>query len=205
MSKRQSSKYKVSRRLGVALWGGDKDPYNKRNYGPGQHGPAGRRRMESNYGMQLKAKQKLKGYYGNISEKQFRATYQEAIRLKGDSSEHLIGLLERRLDTVIYRLNFVPTVFSARQFISHRHVSVNGKVVNIPSYRVKEGDIIEIRQKSQQIPVVMEAMEAHQRQVPDYLRLDAKHKGTFIRTPKLADVPYPVMMEPKLVVEYYSR
>jgi small subunit ribosomal protein S4 len=206
MTKRATSKYKISRRLGASLWGTAKDPFNTKNYPPGQHGALGRRKMPSDFGTQLMAKQKLKGYYGNISEKQFRSVFKEASRRKGDTSENLIGLLEQRLDIVIYRLNFVPTVFAARQIVSHKHITVNGKVVNIPSYTVQEGDIIEVKEKSRQIPVIIEAAQNIERDVPDYLELEAKSfKGKYIRVPKLADVPYAVVMEPNLVVEFYSR
>ena len=204
MSKRQSSKYKINRRLSVNLWGRPKSPFNIREYGPGQHGQ--RRRKVSDYGTQLRAKQQLRGYYGNINEKQFRRIYAEAVLARGDTSEQLIGLLERRLDIVIYRMLFVPTVFAARQLISHGHVIVNGRRVNIPSYRLREGDAVEVRQKSKQHPVVLEAIQTPERDVPDYMEVDfEKLKGTFIRTPLLSDVPFPVQMEPNLVIEYYSR
>ncbi len=205
MTKRQESKYKINRRLGVNLWGRPKSPYNKREYGPGEHGQA-RRRKPSDFGIQLKAKQKLKGYYGNITEKQFRRIYGEAVRRRGDTIENLIGLLEQRLDAVVYRLKFVPTVFSSRQFINHGHVSVNGTRVTIPSYRVREGDVIEVRQRSREIPMVLEAIGSPERDVPDYLDVDyGKMRGTFVRVPGFAEVPYPVQMEPNLVVEFYSR
>jgi small subunit ribosomal protein S4 len=204
MTKRIKSKYKINRRLGVNLWGRPKSPVNVRDYGPGQHGQ--RRKKPSDFGTQLMAKQKLKGYYGNISEKQFRKYYAQADMRRGDTSENLIGILEHRLDAVIYRMKFVPTVFAARQFVNHGHVRVNGKRVNIPSYMVKEGDEIEVREKSRQIPIVLEASVSTERDVPDYIDVDFKKmKGTFIRTPKLADVPYPVQMEPNLVIEFYSR
>jgi len=206
MTKRAQSKYKISRRLGESLWGRDKDPFNTKNYPPGQHGAAGRRKAISDFGTQLMAKQKLKGYYGNISEKHFRKIYKEAVRRKGDTSETLIGLLEQRLDIIIFRMNFVPTVFAARQFVNHKHIKVNGKFVNIPSYRVKEGDVIEVAERSREVPMVMEAIQKQERDVPDYLESDPKTlKGKFIRVPKLADVPYPVIMEPNLVIEFYSR
>lgn len=205
MSKRIASKYKINRRLGVNLWGRAKSPVNVRDYGPGQHGQR-RAKKPTDYGLQLSAKQKLKGYYGNISEKQFRKYYAEASRRKGDTSENLIGILETRLDAVVYRLKFVPTVFSSRQFINHGHVMVNGKRVNIPSYRVREGDEVQVREKSRLIPIVLEAMESPERDVPEYMTVDYKKmQGTFVTVPKLADVPYPVQMEPNLVVEYYSR
>ena len=204
MSKRQSSKYKINRRLSVNLWGRPKSPFNIREYGPGQHGQ--RRRKVSDYGTQLRAKQQLRGYYGNINEKQFRRIYAEAVLARGDTSEQLIGLLERRLDIVVYRMLFVPTVFAARQLISHGHVMVNGRRVNIPSYRLREGDAVEVRQKSKHHPVVLEAIQTPERDVPDYMEVDfEKLKGTFIRTPLLSDVPFPVQMEPNLVIEYYSR
>jgi len=204
MSKRQSSKYKINRRLSVNLWGRPKSPFNIREYGPGQHGQ--RRRKISDFGTQLRAKQQLRGYYGNINEKQFRRIYAEAVQARGDTSEQLIGLLERRLDIVVYRMLFVPRVFAARQLVSHGHVMVNGRRVNIPSYRLGEGDEVEVRQKSSQHPVVLEAIQTPERDVPDYMEVDfEKLKGTFVRTPMLSDVPYPVQMEPNLVIEYYSR
>ncbi len=204
MTKRIRSKYKINRRLGENMWGRPKSPINKRDYRPGQHGQ--RRRKPSDFGTQLNAKQKLKGYYGNIGEKQFRRYYGEAARRKGDTSENLIGILEQRLDAVVYRMKFVPTVFSARQFVNHGHIKVNGKKVNIPSYKVKEGDVIEVRDKSREIPMVLEAVQSSERDIPDYMDVDLKKmKGTFTRPPKLADVPYPVQMEPNLVIEFYSR
>ena len=204
MSKRVRSKYKINRRLGCNLWGRPKSPVNRRDYGPGQHGQ-GRRRKPSDYGIQLMAKQRLRGYYGNITEKQFRRTYAEASRKRGDTSETLIGLLERRLDAVVYRMKFVTTVFAARQFVNHGHVMVNGRRVNIPSYEVRAGDVVEVRERSKQLGILLEAVELAERDIPDYIEVDhAKMKGTFVRVPKLADVPYPVMMEPNLVVEYYS-
>jgi len=204
MTKRLKSKYKINRRLGVNLWGRPKSPINVREYGPGVHGQ--RRRKPTDYGTQLMAKQKLKGYYGSISEKQFHRYYEEAVRRSGDTSENLIGILERRLDAVVYRMKFVPTVFSARQFVNHGHVNVNGRRVNIPSFLVKDGDVIEVRDKSRDIAMVIEAAQSPERDVPDYLSVDHdKMKGTFIRGPQFADVPYPVQMEPHLVIEYYSR
>ena len=205
MSKRVAAKYKINRRFGVNLWGRPKSPINKRDYRPGEHGQR-RGRKPSDFGLQLAAKQKLKGYYGNISERQFRRYYGEAVRRRGDTSENLIGILERRLDAVVYRLKFVPTVFAARQFVNHGHIKVNGRRVNIPSYLVKDGDVVEIKEKSRDLAIVLEAVESPERDVPDYLEVDHKKmRGTFIRMPKLADVPYPVQMEPNLVVEFYSR
>ncbi len=205
MTKRIASKYKISRRLGENLWGRAKDPFNKRNYAPGQHGIT-RRRKGSDYGTQLMAKQRLKGYYGNINERQFRKIYQEAVRRKGDTGENLVGLLETRLDTVVYRMGIVPTMFAARQFVNHGHIAVNGVRTNIPSCRLKDGDVVEIREKSRQLTIVVEAMQNPERTVPDYIEFDpAAFKGKLIRAPKLADVPYPVQMEPNLVIEFYSR
>ena len=204
MTKRATSKYKINRRLGENLWGRPKSPVNKRQYGPGQHGQ--RRKKPSDYGVQLAAKQKLKGYYGNITERQFRRTYAEASRRRGDTSENLVALLERRLDAVVYRMKFAPTVFSARQIVSHGHVQVNGQRVTIASYRVKDGDSIALKEKARQMALVMEAAESPERDVPDYLDVDVKKSaGKFVRAPKLADVPYPVRMDPNLVVEFYSR
>jgi small subunit ribosomal protein S4 len=205
MSKRISAKYKIDRRLGVNLWGRAKSPYNTRNYGPGQHGQRRKGKL-SDYGIQLHAKQKLKGYYGSITEKQFRRLYAEAVRLRGDTGENLIGLLESRLDAIVYRMKFVPTVFAARQFVNHGHVLVNGKRVNIPSYQVKPGDEIEVRQKSKEMLNLLIAVKSAERDVPDYIDVDHKKMhGKYTRIPLLADVPYPVQMEPNLVVEYYSR
>ena len=205
MRKRVQAKYKINRRLMCKLWCRPKSTFNKREYRPGEHGQA-RRRKPSDFGTQLNAKQQLKGYYGNITERQFRRVYAEAERRKGDTSEHLIGLLERRLDAVVYRMKFVPTVFAARQFINHGHIRVNKRRVNIPSYRVNEGDVIEVKEKSREIPMVLEAVESPERDIPDYLEVDHRNmKGSFSRIPMLADVPYPVQMEPNLVVEYYSR
>ncbi|MDX1709710.1 MAG: 30S ribosomal protein S4 [Rhodovibrionaceae bacterium] len=204
MSKRHASKSKIERRLGVNLWGRPKSPFNKRSYGPGQHGQ--RRRKPSDFGTQLAAKQKMKGYYGNIGEKQFRRYYEEATRRRGDTGENLVELLERRLDAVIYRAKFVPTVFAARQFVNHGHVKVNGRRVNVPSYQVGDGDVIELKDKSRNIGVVLEAQESVDRDIPDFLDVDVKNcKATYVRAPKLADVPYPVQMEPNLVIEFYSR
>lgn len=204
MSKRLAAKFKINRRLGVNLWGRAKSPVNRREYGPGQHGQ--HKGKPTDYGTQLLAKQKLKGYYGNVSEKQLRKYYAEAIRRTGDASEHLIGLLESRLDAIVYRMKFVPSVFAARQFVNHGHILVNGKRVNIPSYQVKEGDEISIREKSRQLAIVLEAEASAERDVPEYMEVDHKAgKGTFLHVPKLADVPYPVQMEPNLVVEFYSR
>lgn len=204
MSKRHSAKYKIDRRMGANLWGRAKSPVNRRDYGPGQHGQ--RRRKPTDYGTQLMAKQKLKGYYGNISEKQFRKYYQEAVRRKGDTSENLVGLLESRLDAVVYRMKFVPTVFASRQFINHGHILVNGKRVNIASYMVQEGDVVEVRDRSKQLTILLDSVQLAERDVPDYMNVDhSAMKGTFVRVPKLADVPYAVQMEPNLVVEFYSR
>jgi len=205
MTKRHEAKYKIDRRMGQNVWGRPKSPVNKREYGPGQHGQRRKSKL-SDYGVQLKAKQKLRGYYGNISEKQFRGIYHEAIRMKGDSGAHLIGLLERRLDAVIYRAKFVPTVFAARQFISHGHVTVNGKRVTISSMRVKVGDVIEVKEKSKQLALVVEAAALAERDVPDYVEVNhQKMTAKLTRIPHLGEVPYAVQMEPHLVVEYYSR
>ncbi len=205
MTKRTSAKYKIDRRMGENIWGRAKSPLNKREYGPGQHGQRRKGKL-SDFGTQLRAKQKLKGYYGDLTEKQFRRIYAEAERVKGDTGENLIGLLERRLDAVIYRAKFVPTVFAARQFVNHGHVTVNGDRVNIASYRVKEGDVIAVRDKSKQLAIVLESVQLTERDVPDYLEVDhSKMTATFVRTPVLGDVPYAVQMEPNLVVEFYAK
>ena len=204
MSKRHSAKYKIDRRMGENIWGRPKSPVNQRSYGPGQHGQR-RKQKVSDFGLQLKAKQKLKGYYGNLTEKQFSRTYEEAARRKGNTSENLVGLLESRLDAVVYRAKFVPTVFAARQFVNHGHVLVNGKRVNIASYRVKAGDVISVRERSRNMALVLEAIQSSERDHPDYLPVDGKGlSATFVRAPELAEVPYPVKMEPNLVVEFYA-
>ncbi|MCX7316958.1 MAG: 30S ribosomal protein S4 [Hyphomicrobiales bacterium] len=205
MTKRIEAKHKIERRLGQNIWGRPKSPVNRREYGPGQHGQRRKGKL-SDFGTQLRAKQMLKGYYGNISEKQFRRYYHEALRLKGDSGENLIGLLERRLDAVVYRAKFVATVFAARQFVNHGHVKVNGRRVNISSYLVSPNDVIEVKESSRQLAVVIEASQLAERDVPDYIEVD-HHKMTakYIRIPASSDVPYPVQMEPSLVVEFYSR
>ncbi|MDQ0394038.1 30S ribosomal protein S4 [Labrys monachus] len=205
MSKRHNAKYKIDRRMGENIWGRPKSPVNRREYGPGQHGQRRKGKL-SDFGTQLRAKQKLKGYYGSISEKQFRKIYEEALRLRGDSSANLIGLLERRLDAVVYRAKFVPTVFAARQFVNHGHVKVNGRRVNVPSYKVKPGDVIEVKEASRELVLVLEAVASAERDVPDYIEVDhSKLIAKYIRVPTLQDVPYPVQMEPNLVVEFYSR
>ena len=205
MSKRHSAKYKIDRRLGENIWGRPKSPVNRREYGPGQHGQRRKGKM-TDYGQQLRAKQKLKGYYGDLREKQFRKIYEEANRRKGDTNENLIGLLESRLDAIVYRCKFVPTPFAARQFINHGHVLVNGRRVNIPSYRCRPGDVIEVKEKSKQLALVLEATQSAERDVPDYIEVDHnKMTATYVRIPALSDVPYAVQMEPNLVVEFYSR
>jgi small subunit ribosomal protein S4 len=205
MTKRHEAKYKIDRRMGQNIWGRPKSPINKREYGPGQHGQRRKGKL-SDYGVQLRAKQKLKGYYANMSERHFRGIYEEARRLKGDTGAHMIGLLESRLDTVIYRAKFVPTVFAARQFISHGHIRVNGKRVTIASFRVKVGDVVEVKEKSKQLALVVEANALAERDVPDYIDVDhSKMTAKLSHIPALGEVPYPVMMEPHLVVEYYSR
>jgi small subunit ribosomal protein S4 len=204
MTKRNEAKGKICRRLGVNLWGRAKDPLARRNYAPGQHGT--KRRKLSGYAIQLAAKQKLKGYYANMTERQFRRMYETATRLRGDTAENLVGLLERRLDMIVYRMNFAPTIFAARQFVNHGHVRVNGGRVNIPSYLVREGDVVEVREGSRNHIGLLETVQRPERDVPDYLAVDYKaFKGQFVRVPKMADVPYPVQMEPNLVIEYYSR
>jgi small subunit ribosomal protein S4 len=205
MSKRHPAKYKIDRRMGENVWGRPKSPVNRREYGPGQHGQRRKGKL-SDFGVQLRAKQKLRGYYGNISERQFRGIYQEARRQKGDTGAHMIGLLERRLDAVVYRAKFVPTVFAARQFISHGHVSVNGKRVTIPSYRVKVDEVVEVKEKSKQLALVLEATALAERDVPDYIEVNhQKMTAKLARIPQLGEIPYPVHMEPHLVVEFYSR
>ncbi len=205
MTKRLNSKHKVDRRLKVNLWGRPKSPFNTRAYGPGQHGQT-RSSKPSDYGIQLQAKQKLKAYYGNINERQFRNIYKKAAMLKGDTGENLIGLLERRLDSVIYRAKFSTTIFSARQLINHGHVKVNGKKVNIGSYLVKEEDSIEIRDKSKELAIIDIALANKEREAPEYIQMDEKNKKfKFVRIPKFDEVPYPIVMEPNLVIEYYSR
>ena len=205
MTKRTAAKHKIDRRMGENIWGRPKSPVNRREYGPGQHGQRRKAKL-SDFGLQLRAKQKLKGHYGDLTEKQFRRIFSDAERVKGDTGENLIGLLERRLDALVYRAKFVATIFAARQFVNHGHVMVNGTKVNIPSYRVKEGDVIEVRENSRQISAVLEAISLPERDVPDYIETDySKMTAKFIRTPGLGDVPYAVIMEPNLVIEYYAQ
>ncbi len=205
MTKRVAQKHKIDRRLSVNLWGRPKSPFNLRKYRPGQHGQKHTGKL-SDYGVQLNAKQKLKGYYGNLNERQFRNCYKEAIRQKGDSGENLIAILESRLDTIVYRSKFVPTVFAARQFINHGHVKVNGKRVNIASCLLKEGDVVEVKDKSKEMALVVESMKSQERDIPGYITVDEKKcSSTFVRTPQFAEVPYATQMDPKLVIEYYSR
>ena len=205
MTKRTQSKYKIDRRMGENIWGRPKSPVNRREYGPGQHGQRRKGKM-SDFGIQLRAKQKLKGHYGDLTEKQFRRIYAEAERRRGDTGETLIGLLERRLDAVVYRAKFTPTIFSARQVVNHGHVEVNGRRVNIPSYTVKEGDVIALRSKARDMALVLEAAQSPERETPEYLDVDhQKMTCTFVRTPTLSDVPYAVQMEPNLVVEFYAK
>jgi len=205
MTKRLKAKHKVDRRLKVNLWGRPKSPFNTRNYRPGQHGQS-RKSKPTDYGMQLNAKQKLKSYYGNINERQFRNIYRKAIKKRGDTTENLVALLETRLDTVIYRAKFAPTVFSARQLINHGHFKVNKKKVNVSSYLVKEEDLIEVKDKSKSLIIIEGCLNSKERDVPEYIQSDGKNKtAKLVRVPKFADIPYPAQMEPKLVIEYYSR
>ena len=205
MTKRTAAKHKIDRRMGENIWGRPKSQVNRREYGPGQHGQRRKAKL-SDFGLQLRAKQKLKGHYGDLTEKQFRRIFSDAERVKGDTGENLIGLLERRLDAVVYRAKFVATVFAARQFVNHGHVMVNGKKVNIPSYRVKEGDIVEVRERSKQMTSILEAISLAERDVPDYIETDySKMTAKFMRTPGLGDVPFAVVMEPNLVIEYYAQ
>lgn len=204
MSRRHSAKYKIDRRVGENIWGRPKSPFNKRPTRPGQHGQ-GHRQKVSDYGLQLLAKQKLKFHYGDITEKQFRKTYDEAARRKGNTAENLIGLLESRLDAFVYRSKFVPTIFSARQFVNHGHVLVNGVKTNIGSYRLKPGDVVQVREKSRNMALVLEALGSSERDLPDYIEVDPKAMtATYVRVPELSDVPYAVKMEPSQVVEFYS-
>ena len=205
MTKRINAKHKVDRRLKVNLWGRPKSPFNTRNYPPGQHGQS-RKGKPTDYGIQLNAKQKLKSYYGNINERQFRNVYRKALKKKGDTTENLVGLFETRLDTIIYRAKFAPTVFSARQLINHGHFKVNKKRVNISSYTVKENDLIEVKDKSKTLTIIEGCLSSKERDVPEYIQHDSKNKtAKLVRVPKFADIPYPTLMEPKLVIEYYSR
>tara|TARA_R110001599_G_scaffold17022_7_gene68419 strand:+ start:1750 stop:2364 length:615 start_codon:yes stop_codon:yes gene_type:complete len=204
MTKRTSSKYKLDRRMGENIWGRPKSPVNRRDYGPGQHGQRRKGKL-SDYGIQLRAKQKLKGYYGDVTEKQFRRAYKEAAAMKGDTSQNLIGLLEQRLDMVVYRAKFTPTIFSARQLVSHGHIRVNGVKCNVASRKVVPGDVISLSSKAQEMLLVIEAQSLPERDIPEYVTPDGTDKVTYVRIPTLDEVPYPVTMEPNLVVEFYSR
>ena len=205
MTKRTAAKHKIDRRMGENIWGRPKSPVNMREYGPGQHGQRRKAKL-SDFGVQLRAKQKLKGYYGDLTEKQFRRIFGEAERLRGDTGEKLVGLLESRLDAFVYRAKFVQTVFAARQFVNHGHVMVNGKKVNIPSYRLREGDLVEVRDKSKKLSTILEAISLAERDVPEYIKVDHSNMtAEFVRVPELSEIPYPVVMEPNLVVEFYSK
>ena len=204
MSKRNSAKYKLDRRMGENIWGRPKSPVNRREYGPGQHGQRRKGKL-SDFGIQLRAKQKLKGYYGEVTEKQFKRAYFEAARMKGDTSQNLIGILEQRLDMVVYRAKFAPTIFAARQIVNHGHILVNGVKCNIASRRVKAGDVVSLSKKAQEMALIIEAQSLAERDIPDYVAPDGTDKVTFTRVPTLDEVPYPVKMEPNLVVEFYSR
>ena len=205
MTKRTAAKHKIDRRMGENIWGRPKSPVNRREYGPGQHGQRRKAKL-SDFGVQLRAKQKLKGYYGDLTEKQFRRIFGEAERLRGDTGEKLVGLLESRLDAFVYRAKFVQTVFAARQFVNHGHVMVNGKKVNIPSYRLREGDLVEVRDKSKKLSTILEAISLAERDVPEYIKVDHSNMTSeFVRVPELSEIPYPVVMEPNLVVEFYSK
>jgi len=203
MSKRTNAKYKLDRRMGENIWGRPKSPVNKREYGPGQHGQRRKGKL-SDFGVQLRAKQKLKGYYGDVTEKQFRKVYEEAVAMKGDTSQNLIGLLERRLDMIVYRAKFAPTIWSARQLVSHGHVWLNGRRTNVASARVKPGDVVELGPKAREMALVLEAQGLSEREVPEYVSAEG-FKATYVRVPAFDEVPYPVKMEPNLVVEFYSR
>ena len=204
MTKRSEAKYKIDRRMGQNIWGRPKSPVNRREYGPGQHGQRRKGKL-SDFGVQLRAKQKLKGYYGDVTEKQFKSTYAEAARMKGDTGQNLIGLLERRLDMIVYRAKFAPTIWSARQIVSHGHIRVNGVKCNIASRRVDAGDVISLGDKAKEMALIIEAQGLPERDIPDYVSPDGTDKITFTRVPTLDEVPYPVTMEPNLVVEFYSR
>ena len=204
MTKRTASKYKLDRRMGENIWGRPKSPVNRRDYGPGQHGQRRKGKL-SDYGLQLRAKQKLKGYYGDVTEKQFRRAYKEAAAMKGDTSQNLIGLLEQRLDMVVYRAKFAPTIFAARQLVSHGHIRVNGVKCNVASRKVVPGDEISLSDKAKEMLLVIEAQSLPEREIPEYVTPDGTDKVTYVRIPTLDEVPYPVTMEPNLVVEFYSR
>jgi len=204
MSKRSSAKYKLDRRMGENVFGRPKSPVNRREYGPGQHGQR-RKSKISDFGIQLRAKQKLKGYYGDVTEKQFKRAYTDAARMKGDTGQNLIGLLERRLDAVVYRAKFAPTIWAARQLVNHGHIRVNGRKLNIASAKVDVGDVVELGPKAQEMALVIEAQGLAERDIPEYIVQDGATKIVFNRVPTLDEVPYPVRMEPNLVVEFYSR
>jgi len=203
MTKRHEAKYKIDRRMGQNVWGRPKSPINHREYGPGQHGQRRKGKL-SDYGVQLRAKQKLRGYYGNVSERQFRSIYAEARRLKGDTGAHMIGLLERRLDAMIYRAKFVPTVFAARQFVSHGHISVNGRRGPVPSYRLRLNDVVEVREKSRSMIVVRHNIDTIDRSVPPWLEKSGEGLVATVRDLPLREhIAVPV--RESLIVELYSK
>jgi small subunit ribosomal protein S4 len=181
----------------------DKCGYERRSYPPGQHGQA-RRRKRSDYGEQLREKQKVKRIYG-LAERQFRGYYYKATRMKGVAGENLIQLLERRLDNVVYRMGFVSDHAEGRQLVRHGHFTVNGKKVNIPSYLVRPGDVVQVREVSQKITRVVEALAAVDRRgVPNWIDLDkAAFRGQVKAFPAREDVTLPIREQ--LIIELYSK
>ncbi|MDD2840283.1 MAG: 30S ribosomal protein S4 [Rickettsiales bacterium] len=203
MTKRINAKKKISRSLGVNLWGRANDTFVKRNYRPGQHGTAPKR--DTNHSIHLRAKQKVRKYY-DIKESQFRTIFDNAKRLKGNTEEIFAGLLESRLASIVYRANFAPTVYAARQLVNHKHILVNGKPINIASYQVKVGDVISLSEGAKKITLINEALEHMERDIPTYLELNANEKTVkFLNKPAFSDIPYPFDAEFNMIVEFYSR
>lgn len=192
----------MCRRVGQPLCGSPKCPALKRPYPPGQHGKDGRRRV-SEYGKQILEKQKLKFIYG-VQERQLRRYLEMARKARGRTGERLLQLLESRLDNIVYRLGFAASLPAARQLVSHGHIEVNGKKVDIPSYIVEVGDVVAVREKSRNLDPVVQSIESRAGNVPDYLSLDAEaRRGVLLRVPSKEEIPVPV--DDNLIIEFYAR
>ena len=195
-------KTKIARKFGEPIYGADKY-FERKNYPPGSHGANRRRRKLSEYGIQLKEKQKAKYTYG-VLERQFAKLFDKALRKKGVTGEVLLQLLESRLDNVVYRLGIAPTRNGARQLVSHKHITVNGKVSNIPSLLLKAGDIVGVREKSKSLEVVINSLETVQYSKSSWLEWDQDLlTGKFLNVPEREDIPENI--KEQLIVELYSK
>ncbi len=201
MARYTGPKSKIARKFGEPIFGPDK-VLAKKNYPPGQHGNT-RRRKTSEYGIQLREKQRAKYTYG-VLEKQFRLTFEKAARSRGITGEVLLQLLESRLDNVVYRLGIAPTRAAARQLVSHKHITVDGKVVNIPSYTIKAGQIIGIREKSKSLEVISNALTGFNHSKYPWLEWESSSlNGKFLHIPERDDIPENI--KEQLIVELYSK